>query len=449
MAVFTYKALDIRDGNALTTGTIVADTPRQARDQLRARGLTIQQLGPLDGAVAGRDGWLRRILGNNTTHASAVHADGMSATDAGSLGSDAHAHLRHFRGFRGRHFRGRGGTSGGVVGLVLELSTLLAVGVPLLEALETAGRQHRGQFRVRVEVLRDRVAQGASLAQAMREQSDLFDEMTVSIVEVGEHTGQLETLLEQLADFMQRSMRFKNRIVTVLLYPAIVLTTGIGVCLFLMTFVVPNLLSALVEAGKPLPLPTLVVKAMSDFLLGWWGALLVVLGAAVVGVAAIVRTARGRRWWDRMILRLPVIGDLARKQALSRLSVVIATLMRSGIPFVQAIQIAQRSARNVILREALVRCERAIHAGQDISQAFEDTGAFDPVVVQVFSIGQHSGRLEDMLDRLSADYERQLDVTTQRLTAVMEPLLILLLAVIVGFIAFATVMPILEAGNVL
>ena len=140
---------------------------------------------------------------------------------------------------------------------------------------------------------------------------------------------------------------------------------------------------------------------------------------------------------------------MKRKQAVTRIALVVSTLMKSGIVFVRAIQIAQRSTRNRVLRDALLRCETAVQGGRDIAQALEATGAFPAVVVQIFSVGQQSGRLEEMLDRLAVDYDRQVALAAQRLTAVLEPVLILVLAVVVGFIAFATILPILEAGNVL
>ena len=146
-------------------------------------------------------------------------------------------------------------------------------------------------------------------------------------------------------------------------------------------------------------------------------------------------------------MRVPVVGDLLRKQAVVRIAVVMSALLKSGIVFVRAIEIAQRSTRNVVLRDALARCERAVTRGQDIGEALADTAAFPPLVVQVFAVGQQSGRLEEMLDRLAKDYDRQLTTASQRLTAVLEPLLILAMVVLVGFIAFATILPMLEAAD--
>ena len=153
--------------------------------------------------------------------------------------------------------------------------------------------------------------------------------------------------------------------------------------------------------------------------------------------------------WHRLQLRIPLVGDLVRKQAIARMSMVVATLLRSDVSFVRAVQIAQRTLGNRVLRQALEACEKAVYAGLDISVALEKTQAFPPLVIQVFAVGQASGRLEAMLESLAADYDTQVDITSGRLTALLEPVMMIALAFIVGFIAFATILPILEAGHVL
>jgi general secretion pathway protein F len=398
MPVFAYKAMDVREGER--SGTIAADTPRQARDLLRERGLVVRGLSATSGPVAGLK-W-RRASGR-------VRAQ--------------------------------------VTSFIREVSTLLGVGVPLLEALETLARQHKGRFHTTILLLRDRVAGGASLGHAMREHPAMFDELAVNITEVGEDAGTLDASLQRLAEFRERSEQFKGKIATALIYPLIVLTLAIAASIFLMTFVVPRILEPLIEQGQELPLPTRVVKGLSDFLVTWWWLLAACAFALFAAFAAMLRTPRGRSAWDRFILKVPILGDLIRKQAIVRICVVIGTLLKSGVVFVRAVQIAQRTTANRMLRDALVECERAINAGGDIGEAIDRTGAFPPMVVQVFAVGQQSGRLEEMLDRLAETYDQQVSTAAARLTAVLEPLLIVALAGVVLFIVLATVLPILEAGN--
>jgi type II secretory pathway component PulF len=404
MAVFAYRAVGA--DAAAVNGMIVADSPRAARDTLRSRGLTVHE----------------------------VTADQSTGTKSS----------------RGRsRFRFRtSGTNARTVAFIRELSTLLGVGIPLLEAIDTIKRQHpHGRFGATLLALRDRISAGVSLADAMREQPDVFDELCVSITEVGESTGTLDVALERVAEFKERSLAFRNRLGTVLLYPSIVLVMAVGVSVLLMTVVVPNLLAAIVESGQELPLPTRIVKAASDFLVARWWVLAIAVVMLIAGVRALMAMPRVRFAWHRAQLRIPIVGDLLRKQAIVRLSVVLSTLLRSGVVFVRALQIGRAATPNLVLKDALRKCEEAVGAGRDISGALEETGAFPPVVVQVVSVGQHSGRLEEMLDRLAADYDRQVATAAGRLTALLEPALILVLVVIVGFVVLATILPMLEAAN--
>lgn len=328
------------------------------------------------------------------------------------------------------------------------LSTLLGVGVPLVDALQTLATQQTGGFRSIVLQLQDRIAAGASLAQAMRDHPDVFDRLDVSVAEVGETAGTLDTVLNRLAEFKENSAAVRGRIGTALLYPAIVFVVAIGVSLLLMTFVVPKLLGSLIEAGKPIPLVTRIVKAMSDAIVSGWWVGLGLLAVIIVALAYLLQTARGRATWDRWQLRIPLVGPAIRKQAIARMAVVMATLMRNGIVFLKAVQIAKDTTANSVLRDALSKCETAVAAGTDLAEAVGSTGAFPPMVVQMFAIGQQSGKLEDMLERLAADYERQVRTLTNRLTTVLEPALILFMVILVGFIAFATLLPMLEAADV-
>ncbi|MDB5290915.1 MAG: hypothetical protein JWL69_2156 [Phycisphaerales bacterium] len=398
MPVFTYKAQDeIRSD---VTGTIAADTPRQARDLLRGRGLIVRDL-----------------------------------ADSGTLAKPT---VRRRKSRAPRHL---------ATLFIREISTLLGVGVPLLEALDTLSDQYRGKFRGTVLQLRERVAAGTNLASAMGEHPETFDDLCVNITAVGEDAGTLDSSLERLAEFRERSELLRGKIGTALIYPAIVLGMAMFAGTFLMTFVVPRIIQPLVDQHFPLPFPTRVVKGAADFLLNWWWLVLSVVSACGLGIAAILRSERGKLAWHRIVLRLPLVGELIRKQAIVRIAVVTSTLLKSGIVFVRALQIAERSAGNLVLRDALRRCEQAVSAGGDIGQALAETGAFPPMVVQIFALGQQSGRLEEMLDRLATSYDQQVSSAAQRLAAMLEPVLILLLALVVGFIVLATVLPILEAGN--
>ncbi|RPI62439.1 MAG: type II secretion system F family protein [Planctomycetaceae bacterium] len=402
MAVYGYIAGDNR-GGALTRGTITADSPRQARDQLRSRGLSVQTV--TEHRPSSVDGWYTRYMVRRQ--------------------------------------------SSKVTGLLQEMATLLGAGIPLLEALDTITRQHSGRFRQCILMLREHVSAGGSLAEAMAIQPMLFDELCRNIIEVGESAGTLDAAMVRLVQFRLRSSGLKNRIASAMMYPCIVMVAGLAASIFLMTYVLPNLLGVLTETGKQLPTATVIIKTLAEFLRGWWWVLL--LGLLSLGglLTAVMRTAAGRMRWHRLQLRIPLLGELIRKQAIARMAMVMATLLRSDLVFIRAIQIAQRTVRNSVLRSALEACEQAVGAGYDIALALEKTKAFPPLVIQIFAVGQASGRLELMLENLATDYDTQVDISSARLTALLEPLMMILLAIMVGFIAFATILPILEAGDVL
>ena len=401
MAVFEYRALDLdASGRA---GTVIADSPRQARDELRERGLTVMRVRPVRRSA--RPSWLARRRGRRSQAA--------------------------------------------VASFVRELATLLTAGIPLLGALQTLARQHGGHFRTVVQHLADQVAEGVSLADAMAAQPTYFDELCVSIVRVGENTGALERSLARLADFKDKAQSLRSRVVTALIYPAVVCTIGVAVAIFLMTYVVPTLLETLTQTGRPLPGITRAVKAVSDLLLHWWWALAAGIAALVAAVAAVLRTPAGRRAFDHLVLRVPLAGELICKENTSRIAVVMAALLRSGLQFVEAVRITRETIGNRTFRRALVEYESAVAAGGDVAAALDASGVFAPMVVQMLAVGQASGELEDMLEQLAETYDRQVDTATRRLTSLLEPLLIVLLAVVIGLIAMATLLPILEASNVL
>jgi type II secretory pathway component PulF len=399
MAVFEYKAIDL-DSSA-TGGTIVADSPSQARELLRAGGLTVTRVLPLR---------QKRLL---------------------LPGRKSPRSQRE------------------VLAFVRELATLLRAGIPLLSALDTLSQQRGRHFGAMVQDLADKVTAGVNLGDAMSAHKEYFDDLCVSIVAVGENTGSLDAALQRLADYKEKSAGLSNRLTTALIYPAIVLALGLAVAVFLMSYVVPNLLTALNQAGRELPAVTRAVKSISDLLRGWWWLLLIAAAAVAVGVRALLATDRGRLASDRLILRLPLIGPLARKENTSRLAVMLAALLRSGLPFVEALQIARGTTRNRVFRSALSDYQEAVIAGADVAAPLEKSGVFAPMVVQMLAVGQKSGQLEEMLEQLAQAYDQQVATATSRLTAVAEPLLIVLMAILVGFIAFATILPILELSNVL
>lgn len=401
MPVFNYQA--VSPSAERVNGTLVSESMRQARNSLRHRGLAVVSIEECAASVPAKT-------------RGAIWTKARPATVAAICG---------------------------------ELATLLAVGVPLLEALDTLTRQYSGRIRATLMSVKDQISSGRSLAEAFGQHSEFFDELCVNLVEVGENTGKLDHSLECISSFKRRSAEFQDRVFSALLYPAIVLAMCVGVSLFLMTVVVPLLLTNLLDAGKSLPWPTQVLKVGSDFLLRYGLWLAIGSAMACTGTAAFASSLTGRRMRDRLILALPVIGTMARKQEISRVSQVISTLLFSGLDFLKAIDIATRTSKNTLLVDALKSIGGEVRSGKELGTVVAGLEFFPPVVAHVFTIGQKSGRLDSMLQRLAEDYDADVKSLSQKLSTVIEPLLIVLLAGIVGFILFATLLPILEAGNVL
>ncbi|MBD54172.1 MAG: hypothetical protein CMM05_03710 [Rhodopirellula sp.] len=402
MAVFHYTG--VKSDSTVVRGTVSADTPRQARDQLRGEGIRVKKIGEA-----------------NTT----------STTKKASLSLPL------------RSFRVQWATA------IHEMAMMLHAGIPILDALDTVADQNRGPFRVAMLKVRDRVASGSSLAGALAEQPKLFDPTSIHMVEVGENSGTLDAVLQQLAQFKRKQLTLRNSVTTALVYPLFLTCFGTAAAIFLMTSVLPPLLENLEETMEVLPWPTQIAKYLSNLLLdyGWLLAVLVI--GILFSLISILRTDWGQRYWHQKLLKLPILGPMTVKQGVSRIAMIIATLSRSGIELTKAVELAERSTSNRVFKSALKRFGERIAAGEDVSDALAKDGAFPPLAVRVFSVGQESGKLDEMLFQLADDYDEQVATASARLTALLEPALILILAAAVGFLLLATILPILEAGNVM
>ena len=401
MAVFSYVGIDAN--SAPVKGTVAADTPRQARDELRNQGVRVRKLSECKEKRSRSSSFGSLLSSQQTLWATAVH----------------------------------------------ELAMLLDAGIPMLDALDTLADQNTGSFRAAILGVRDQVANGSSLAQALSSRPDLFDEASVHMVEVGENAGNLETVLGELAQFKQKQLQLRDAVTTAMVYPIFLICFGTAAAIFLMTSVLPPLLDNLAETLDTLPWPTLVAKTISDALVSYGWLLLIVAIAIVATIGFALRTPRGLEFWHRTLLRIPILGPMAIKQGVARIAMIIGTLSRSGVELPRAVELAEKSTKNVIFKKALNDCRGRIAAGEEVADALRDSGAFPPLAVRVFSVGQESGKLDEMLFRLAADYDDQVATSSARLTSLLEPALILILAVMVGFLLLATILPILEAGNVM
>lgn len=399
MAVFVYQGASDRD--TPVRGTITADSPRQARELLRDQGIRVMSVKEPSLQGSWWDHWSPKIRKARQNWALAAQ----------------------------------------------ELSLLLTAGIPLVESLQTVSSQHSGYLKTSLQHLEDRVAAGASLAEAMELSSEVFDEATVRIVEVGENAGNLEVALAEIANLKAQLLEFKDKLLTALLYPMFLVVFGVIAMVFLMTWVLPPLLENLSETLPSLPWPTRVAKTLSDFLLayGWLAATGLILATGVM--VGFARSPSGKKIVDRWLLRIPYFGGLVLKQNVASAAMIVSLLSRSGVVLPVAIDLAARSTKNSVVQESLKQCVTDLREGQEISSSFLKTNVLPPLAIRFFAVGQESGQLDELLQKLANDYNKQVSTATSRITAMIEPALILVMAVLIGFLLVATILPILEAGN--
>ena len=424
MPVFEYRA-KLASGKK-TNGTVVADTPRLARDQLRSNGFQIESIRPISVRISEVDSNLNSSASKKSLIA--------------RIGTSCSSYLQSLQGQRlGKQ----------VSWFTREMATLLRVGTPMVEALKLSIDQSRGKFRYILLDLREQITGGGSFGSAIRRHSHVFDPVFCEMVTVGEQSGALQSVLLQAAEYREQREKLKDRVFSAMLYPAMVFVLSIFVTVFLMTVVAPTLIGSLEEMQRQLPWPTRVLKFLSDLLLLYGLYILAAISVVAVSGIAFVRSQRGRKIWDRALLKVPILGTLIIKQDCSRLCMVTATLVKSGVELVRALEISQRAVRNTVISDVVGEARKQVAAGVELGSALGGGGVLPPALIQVFSLGQHTGQLEELLFQIAADYNHQVNTLAERLTTIMEPVLIIGLSIIVGFILMATLLPILETGNAL
>ena len=330
-----------------------------------------------------------------------------------------------------------------------QLATLLAAGIPITEALRAVIEQSSSRhLETSFRDIREKVTQGSTFADALALHPEYFTDLYVNMVRAGEASGNLDVVLGRLSDFLSAQRRLREKVAAALTYPIVMLIIGSLVVTVLMTFVVPQITKMITQAGQVLPLPTKVLIAVSAFFADFWWALLLLVAAASWSINAVYRTEKGRLAIDTLLLRIPVVGELLRKQAVARFSTTFSTLLKSGIPVTRCLEIAPNILGNRVLSNVLVEVRERIVEGADIATPLKRSGAFPPLVGYMIAVGEQSGQLEGMLDKVAAAYDEEIDVATQKLTSLIEPILIVLLAVIVGFIVLSIIWPILQIGKV-
>jgi|SRR5437588_363811 len=324
-----------------------------------------------------------------------------------------------------------------------QFSVMIDAGLPLVQCLEIlAGQQENKTFESVLTTTRASVEGGSTLSAAMRQHDKVFDALYVNLVEAGEAGGILDTILQRLANYIEKNVKLKRAVKSALVYPVAVLGVAAGVITLLLWKVVPIFATLFVGLGVDLPLPTRIVIALSNFVGSIFGLMiLVVMVGLVIGVKVWHGTPKGRFILDGVLLKLPLVGILLRKIAVARFTRTLGTLISSGVPILEGLDITARTAGNAVIEKALGLVRRALEQGKNLADPLKETNVFPGMVTQMIGVGEQTGAMDAMLQKIADFYEEEVDAAVKDLLAALEPAMIVFLGVVVGGIVISMYLP--------
>ncbi|KFA92480.1 type II secretion system inner membrane protein GspF [Archangium violaceum] len=415
MPVFEYKALD-QAGKPIR-GMLEADSPKTLRSQLRKDGK-----------------FLTEVLGQAE--------GGRAAVRKGANAASADREVNFGKMARGRI------TTDDIAITTRQLATLLGAGVTLVESLSALVDQvEKERLKIILSEVKSRVNEGASLADALAVHQKVFGSLYVNMIRAGEHSGALDAVLLRLADFTESQSKLQQKIIGTMTYPAIMMLVGAGILTMLMVVVIPKVTKIFTTMKATLPITTRMLIWGSNFLRDWWFIIFPLIAAIIFSSVTYFRSPKGRPVWDRFALKAPIFGSLLRLLAISRFARTLATLLKSGVPLLTAMDITRAVITNSILADVVEKARDAIREGESIATPIKRSGEFPPLVYHMIAIGERSGQLEDMLLSVADSYENQVNVRIGALTSMLEPLLTVFMGVIIAFVAFSVLMPILQVNS--
>jgi general secretion pathway protein F len=338
-----------------------------------------------------------------------------------------------------------------IIDFTKQLATLLTSGIKLTEALSVLTLQTSDvRFRNALCDIRDRVVTGESFTDALKDYGDYFDVVFVSMVHVGEVTGILGQSLSTIATFMEKRRRVEAKVMTAMVYPIVLVFFCLAAILILTTQVIPKIGNEIARAGKELPWITRRLMDVGYVLTSWWLLLVIATIVGIVwGLRRFLKTSRGAYLRDKLLLSLPMFGPLIKQRVVARFASTLSTLLGSGLAMAESLRVVAEVTNNILMKRAIQQARERILAGADIATPLRDSGVIDPAIAHMVAVGEKSGELETMLRSISENLESSSDIVIERLSAAFEPLIIIVMAAIIGVIAYATILPILEvsAGN--
>jgi len=335
-----------------------------------------------------------------------------------------------------------------VVIFTRQLATMIDAGLPLVQCLDILGNQTENKTLAKtVNQVRSDVESGATFADALKKHPKIFDNLYCNMVAAGEAGGILDTILGRLAAFMEKFAKIKGQIKSAMIYPSVILFVAVSVVALLMVVVVPMLANIFVEAKMQLPFPTRVVMAISNFLKSWGGLILLfVIIGFFIGLRQFRKTEKGQRTTDAIALKIPVAGSLIQRVAVAKFTRTLGTLLTSGVPILEGLLIVSRTAGNKVVEDAILATRQSVSEGKTLADPLGRAKIFPAMVVSMISVGEATGALDNMLNKIADFYDDEVDSAVAALTSMLEPMLMIFLGITVGFVIVAMYMPIFQMG---
>ena len=348
----------------------------------------------------------------------------------------------------------RGGSSVGekdITFFTRQLATMLKAGVPLLQSFEIIGRGHSNpRFSRLMMDIKSKIETGSSMSQAFREHPKYFDALYCNLVAAGETSGMLDAILDRIATYKEKILAIKSKIKSALFYPISVITVAIVVMWIIMVWVIPSFKKVFANFGAALPAPTLIVMAISDFVVTWWWLMAAIIAGTFFGFLFMLkRSATFRLGFDRAILKVPIIGPILRKATIARWTRTLQTMFAAGVPLVESLDAVAGAAGNALYAAGTKRIQTEVSTGTSLTNAMGNTNLFPTMVLQMTQIGEESGSLDNMLGKIAEYFEREVDDAVAALSSLLEPIIIVFLGVVIGGLVVAMYLPIFKLGSVI
>ena len=416
MPMYAYKGISAAGKAA--TGVKDADSPKALRQLLRKDGIVVTDVTLSKAGVGGK---------------------GAMAAAGAKRGLSRNVDL--------------GGIFGGVkkaevANFTRQLATLLQSGIPLAEALGALFDQIENvRFKVPVGEIKTAVNEGTSLADALSKHKKIFDDLYVSMVRAGEVAGNLDDVLGRLADFIEASQKLKSKVTGAMVYPIIMMVIGVVIMSILMIFVIPSLTKMFAQRGKALPINTRFLVWVSHTMGKYFLFILLGWALAIWGFWAWTKSSGGRPTWHRFVLKIPVVGALVRQVNIARFARTLSTMLHAGVPLLRSLDTGKEIMGNVILRKAIEDAKVSVTEGEALATTLKRSGHFPPTVIHMIAVGERAGQLEQMLGRIAATYEGEVDTKLARFTTLLEPLMLVVMGGTVAFVVFSILQPIMDMGT--